>query len=221
MNNRAELDKNVMNIWDKFVLDAGVSAEQKGQFEQYVALLREWNERINLTAITTEAEIIQYHFQDSIAVLKGLPFKTGGTVCDIGSGAGFPGLPIKIMRPDLFVILLEVNQKKVSFLNMVIEALGLTGIEVCTFDWRTFLRQAEYEQIDYFFARASLQPEELIRLFKDGCAYKEAMLVYWASKQWKPEAPVSSYIDHVVPYTVGVKERQLIILKNVQVGVTK
>lgn len=97
------------------------------QYQKYLDLLLKWNERINLTAITDPDEIIIKHFDDSRAVL---PFLNNAkTIIDIGSGAGFPGIPIKIERPHTLVTLLDSQRKKVNFLRQVIFELKLEGIE--------------------------------------------------------------------------------------------
>ena len=97
------------------------------KFELYYSLLVEWNQRFNLTAITERDEVFARHFEDSLAAADYI--KEGAYVCDIGSGAGFPGLPLKIVRPDLNVVLFDSVNKKIAFLNEVISRLGLSGIE--------------------------------------------------------------------------------------------
>lgn len=94
------------------------------QFKTYAKLLLEWNEKMNLTAITAPDEIVTKHFVDS---LYGLPFlKNGDRLIDVGTGAGFPGIPLKISRPDLSLTLLDSLNKRLTFLNEVIRALGLS-----------------------------------------------------------------------------------------------
>ncbi len=97
------------------------------QFAQYEKLLIEWNEKMNLTAITEHAEVVNKHFVDSIAFQSMVP--AGALVADVGTGAGFPGLPLKIVRPDVHVTLIDALQKRLSFLDEVICALGLSGAE--------------------------------------------------------------------------------------------
>jgi 16S rRNA (guanine527-N7)-methyltransferase len=100
---------------------------QLQQFSRYAEMLQEWNQRINLTAITGCEGIVIKHFLDSLLFWQEI--NTGsGRICDVGSGAGFPGLPFKIMFPSLEVVLLESTGKKVIFLNAVIFDLGLKGI---------------------------------------------------------------------------------------------
>lgn len=109
-------------------LGVALDAQAVARFERYRALLLEWNTRINLTAITTPAEVVTRHFLDSLTVLASLPssVREGGTVAlDVGTGAGFPGLPLAIVCPAWRITLLEATNKKVRFLDTVIGELGL------------------------------------------------------------------------------------------------
>lgn len=103
-----------------------LSDNQIDQFQRYYELLLEWNEKINLTAITEQSEVIEKHFLDSI--LPSSAFENASKVIDIGSGAGFPGIPLKIIRPDLDITLLDSLNKRINFLNIVIDELKLENI---------------------------------------------------------------------------------------------
>lgn len=107
----------------------GVSLEQSQlhQFDRYAALLRAWNEKMNLTAITEPDEIVQKHFADCLRALEYLPPQPGAAIIDVGTGAGFPGLVWKIARPDLRLTLLDSLQKRITFLQAVLAELGLTA----------------------------------------------------------------------------------------------
>jgi 16S rRNA (guanine527-N7)-methyltransferase len=109
-------------------LGLDLSPPQLDQFLTYLDLLLKWNRRINLTALCTPDEIITRHFLDSLLLLPQLP--ETGRLLDIGSGAGFPGLPLKIARPGLSVDLVEATTKKVSFLKEAVRRLGLSGVNV-------------------------------------------------------------------------------------------
>lgn len=103
-----------------------LSREDTGKFARYLEILKEWNERINLTALKDDGEIAVSHFLDSLSAAK---FVRGAeSLLDIGSGAGFPGIPLKIAMPELDVTLVESVHKKTTFMNEVIRELGLTGI---------------------------------------------------------------------------------------------
>ncbi len=107
-----------------------LDATQIDRFERYGALLREWNERMNLTAITEPEEIVTKHFLDSLTLLLARPLAPSARVVDVGSGAGFPGVPLAIARPDARVTLVESVAKKVRFLEELTRALGLANVTV-------------------------------------------------------------------------------------------
>jgi len=110
---------------------------QCGQFLSYIDLLQQWGKKINLTAIDDPLEIIDRHFCDSIALWPALgldpsAFRNTMALLDVGSGAGFPGLPLKIMAPQIALTLLEPRQKRAAFLQVVIAELGCTESRVVT-----------------------------------------------------------------------------------------
>lgn len=199
--------------WDQFCGEYQLSIDQRGQFERYAHYLQIWNNQMNLTRIVDTEEIYHYHFLDSLKISEVIDFSSLATIADVGTGAGFPGIPIKILYPHLRVLLIEVHQKKISFLNHVIQELGLENIEVCSLDWRTFLRTTR-EPIDLFLARASLRPEELVRMFKPGCAYQKAACVYFASKDYVLDKRFEHLLKAEAEYMVGQKARQFLWFAN-------
>lgn len=104
-----------------------INEEQIKSFEKYMNLLLEWNEKINLTAITQPEEVKLKHFVDSLTVLKYI--NDDDKVIDIGTGAGFPGIPLKIMNENTKITLLDSLNKRINFLNIVIETLNLRNIQ--------------------------------------------------------------------------------------------
>ncbi|MFI3325106.1 MAG: 16S rRNA (guanine(527)-N(7))-methyltransferase RsmG [Clostridia bacterium] len=115
-----------MNLIEKAKLyGIEISVKQNEQFETYSKLLVEWNEKINLTAITEENDIIDKHFIDSLLFLKSVDINDVKTLIDVGTGAGFPALPLKIMYPHLEVTLLDGLNKRLKFLQIVADELGL------------------------------------------------------------------------------------------------
>lgn len=110
-------------------MDIQISDIAINQFSLYYDLLIEWNKKINLTAIVEEKEVIVKHFLDSILINKQINFNSINNLIDIGTGAGFPGIPLKIVYPHLNIVLLDSLNKRVNFLNHVCDQLGLENIE--------------------------------------------------------------------------------------------
>lgn len=202
-------------IWQSFIQNEKLTERQAQQFERYLFLLLEWNEKINLTRITDFPSIIAYHFQDSLRITDFIDFSAVNGAADVGTGAGFPGIPLCIKFPELRMTLLEVVVKKADFLQLVIDELELTNCSVSTLDWRTFLRQTA-EPIDLFLARASIQPEELVRMFKPVSTYKDGQLVYWASTHWVPGAAEKPFLAKMEDYHVGDQKRFYAFFKRPQ-----
>ena len=135
---------HVEQAWREALIDGAqalqisLASHQIEQFHTYLGELLAWNQKINLTSITETREIAIKHFLDSLAVSRAL---AGGTLLDIGSGAGFPGLPLKILDPDRKVLLLEPNRKKTAFLHHLIGTLQLSGISVVSTRLEEFSHQ--------------------------------------------------------------------------------
>lgn len=110
-------------------LGIDITQEQVAQFERYASLQVEWNNKFNLTRITEPEEIVTKHFLDSLTCLKALSFPKDAMVIDVGTGPGLPGIAIKIVRPDILLVLLDSVQKKLSFLDEVISDLHLQDVE--------------------------------------------------------------------------------------------
>ncbi len=131
-----------------------ISPQQAGQFELYRNELIRWNENVNLTSIRSPADIELKHFADSLACVKYIP-EGATSMIDIGTGAGFPALPIKIVLPGLRVALVESRSKKTAFLNHIITLLGLGGIEVINLRAETAAHDSRYrENFDIAISRA-------------------------------------------------------------------
>jgi 16S rRNA (guanine527-N7)-methyltransferase len=125
--------------------------DQVLQIQQYIKILLAWNEKVNLTAIRDPLEILYRHFCESMYAADAVPLEKG-RLADVGSGAGFPGLPLKILRPDLQVFLVESNIKKVTFLAEVIRELGLRGAQVLSRRYEEL--GEEVAPLDYVCSRA-------------------------------------------------------------------
>ncbi len=109
-------------------LGGSLSELQLSQFATYSALLKEWNQKMNLTAITDDDGISVKHFLDSVLPIYHLEIPQTARLADIGTGAGFPGIPLKILRPDLQITLVDSLNKRITFLETVVKELGLSQV---------------------------------------------------------------------------------------------
>src|SRR6266481_1125399 len=125
--------------------------DQVLQIQRYIEILLTWNEKINLTAIRDPLEILYRHFCESMYAAEIIP-ERGGRLADVGSGGGFPGLPLKIIRPDLRVFLVESNLKKATFLAEVVRELGLNDAQVLVRRYEEL--HEEIAPLDYVCSRA-------------------------------------------------------------------
>ena len=125
-------------------LEIVLSENQVKKFYEYMLLLLEWNERINLTSITDEKNIVLKHFVDSITICKYIP--KNAKLLDVGTGAGFPGIPVKIVRDDVEVVLLDSLNKRILFLDDVIDKLDMKNIQAVHGRAEEFGRNKDFRQ---------------------------------------------------------------------------
>ncbi|WP_270789675.1 16S rRNA (guanine(527)-N(7))-methyltransferase RsmG [Enterococcus diestrammenae] len=136
---------------DGIVLDDG----QMAQFAEYFRLLVEWNEKMNLTAITEEKEVYLKHFYDSVMLALAVKLDPAAAICDVGSGAGFPSIPLKIVFPELTVTIVDSLNKRITFLTQLTEALGLENVHLYHDRAEAFGQNKAFrESFDYVTARA-------------------------------------------------------------------
>lgn len=147
--------------------------QQIQQFRTYFELLVEWNEKMNLTAITNQDDVYLKHFYDSISAAFYVDFSKPLTVCDVGAGAGFPSLPMKICFPEMRVTIVDSLNKRIQFLTHLSEQLGLTHVEFVHARAEEFGQNPKYrEAFDVVTARAvarlSVLAELCVPLVKPG-----------------------------------------------------
>ena len=144
-------------IFDQKLEQLGIvlTETQKQQFDKFYELLVEWNKVMNLTGITEYEEVNEKHFVDSISLVKAIDLNKVSSVIDVGTGAGFPGIPLKIVFPHLKVVLLDSLNKRINFLNTVIDKLELQDISTIHGRAEDFAKKLEYrEQFDLCVSRA-------------------------------------------------------------------
>ena len=168
--------------WEQFAawadeLDVSLSAAQIEQFMIYQELLLEWNARMNLTAVREPAEIRLRHFLDSLSCARVMGDLNGRSLIDVGTGAGFPGLPLKILFPQLKLTLVESVVKKTHFLQAVVDALALSDVTILT-DRAELLGQSPQhrQQYDWAVARAVAELRVLVEYLLPLCAVGGSML---------------------------------------------
>lgn len=168
--------------------EAGVAltGKQALLLSRHIQIMLRWNSRLNLTRITDREEIIIKHILDSIVPAKFLP--SSGHALDVGTGAGFPGIPLKIVHPGLRMVLLESSRKKVSFLTAAAAALGIEGISALHGRWQEFSAGGHAEKFQLVTMRAlRLETEEIHRLASLVLA-PGGVLACWKAAEAKPPA---------------------------------
>lgn len=142
-------------IFNNYLKEIGIELQRKQieKFYKYMNLLLEWNEKINLTAITEPEEVILKHFVDSLTISKYI--EKGSKLVDMGTGAGFPGIPLKILREDIEITLADSLNKRINFLNEIIKELNLKNIQTVHTRAEEFGKSKKYrENFDIATSRA-------------------------------------------------------------------
>lgn len=165
-------------------IESQMDEQQAVNFEQYLGLLLKWNRAYNLTAINDPIEVYEKHFADSAMPLQFI--KKGAKIVDIGTGAGFPGVPIKILRADVDVTLVEATSKKANFCDHVIRELGLKKIKIVGGRAEDVKTQKKLGKFDYIISRATLK---LPKYLKIGTNYlkKDGKLIAMVGPSWSDE----------------------------------
>lgn len=215
--------------FDKFIheleqIHVELSEKQLEQFRVYFEMLVEKNKVMNLTGITEWDEVLEKHFLDSISLIRAVDLSKELTVMDMGTGAGFPGLPLKIAFPNLKVTLADSLNKRVLFLQEVIDALGLTGIEAIHGRAEDLARDKKYrEQFDLSVSRAvanlSTLSEYCLPFVKIGgqfISYKSGECDEEVAASKSAVFLLGGKISSVVKFELGESGRSFIVIDKVK-----
>jgi 16S rRNA (guanine527-N7)-methyltransferase len=176
--------------------------------QRYISLLLRWNERISLTTITDPLDILRFHFGESMFAASVIPTRDG-RLADVGSGPGFPGLPLKILVPSLDLVLIESNAKKASFLSECLRELNLEGVEVV----RSRFEDLGDSGLDFDFitARALGGYRDLIEWAQKSLA-SSGELVLWLGQDEAVKLQRDSSIAWRSPISVPNSDRRVILV---------
>ena len=215
--------------FDKFIheleqIHVELNEKQLEQFQIYFEMLVEKNKVMNLTGITEWDEVLEKHFLDSISLIRAVDLNKELTVMDMGTGAGFPGLPLKIAFPNLKVTLADSLNKRVLFLQEVIDALGLTGIEAIHGRAEDLARNKEYrEQFDLSVSRAvanlSTLSEYCLPFVKIGgqfVSYKSGECDEEVAASKSAVFLLGGKISSIVKFELGESGRSFIVIDKVK-----
>ena len=194
-----------------------ITKDQLDQLNHFCNIMLEWNEKINLTRITEEQDVYLKHFYDSLTLNKAIDLKEVNTLCDVGTGAGFPGIVIKIVFPNIKITLIDSLQKRVNYLNEVIKRLELKDIKAI------HSRGEEYKgSFDVVTSRAVANIEKLVD-FTMHLVSKNGVFVAMKgnieeelSQEVKNKLEKKYKIEKIIQFTLPIEEsnRNLIVMKN-------
>ena len=215
--------RDINEIYENEVL-----GEQKARLEIFRQMLLEYNQRYNLTTILEEKDMYYKHFLDSAAGAE--LFKKNGKVAEIGSGAGFPSIPLKILRDDLTFDLFESVGKKCEFLHAVVDKLGLKGVHIYNIRAEDAARNKKYrEQYDHATARAVARMNTLSEYCLPFVKVGGSFIAYKSAEEQEIKEAESAYkalggkCEKIIPYSLpeGYGDRVLAVIKKTQATPTR
>lgn len=187
---------------------------QSDQFAKFADKLSSWNQKVNLTAITEPREIAIKHFLDSLFGVLGLPSYGTQRLVDVGSGGGFPGIPLKIMMPDLALSIVEPNSKKASFLLNLVGLLKLGQVSVLNRKIEDVSRQDHSLNGPLSIVVRGLKIEDRLSLFSSLLSDGERLILYgtspWSHHLDNPYLKLLDQILYQLP--LGLGDRRLVVL---------
>lgn len=200
-------------------------ADAEQTFDSYFGLLLAWNEKMNLTAITAYDEVIEKHFVDSLTIVKAINMEKCKSLIDIGTGAGFPGIPLKIVFPHLHVVLVDSLDKRISFLNEVINTLQLQDIMAIHGRAEGLGKDESYrEQFDLCVSRAVSNLSTLseyclpfVRIGGKFISYKGKQAKEEMNKAKRSWEMLGGELDKVIPFQLSdsKEDRTLVVIDKV------
>lgn len=203
------------------MISVELTNKQVSQFIKFYEMLVEWNKVMNLTGITEYDEVVMKHFVDSLSIVKVNGFDNVTSIIDVGTGAGFPGIPLKIVFPEVKITLLDSLNKRIKFLNAVIDELELENIETIHGRAEDFSKKEDYrEQYDLCVSRAvanlaTLSEYCLPYVKEDGyfLPYKSGDIKEEAANSKKAVKILGGSIEDIVSFEIPDTDMARTILK--------
>lgn len=203
-------------------LNIHLSEKQLEQLEEFYNLLIDYNEKVNLTRITEKDDVYLKHFYDSLTLIKAIDLTKGLTICDVGTGAGFPGIVLKICFPQLKITLVETLQKRVRFLYLVKEKLNLKDLFICKERAEIFARnnRNKYDLVtSRAMARLNILTEMCIPLVKVNGYFipMKGSIEGELEEASNSIKELNSSLENVISFTLPIENsvRNLVIIKKI------